>query len=90
MPAYRTKKAASKPKPIKVVRQLPKDTRKLLRWAGTGSEKDYERLRTLAAKARRTVPTHIDGVAIEKLMHTDRLQMIEEIQAAEQKKGNDV
>ena len=84
MPSYSTRKPKPKKKKQQVPKRLPKDPRKLLHWAGTGSEKDYDRLRTLAARARKSVPTHIDGVAVEKLMHTDRLEMIEQIQAAEQ------
>ena len=63
---------------------MPKDPRKLLRWAGRGSVKDYTRLAEAAKKLRNSLPAFIDGVAFEKLTRVDRLLMIEEIQAAEQ------
>ena len=63
---------------------LPKDPRKLLRWAGRGTVKDYTRLAEAAKKLRNSLPAFIDGVAFEKLTRVDRLLMIEEIQASEQ------
>ena len=85
MPRYRTKQV-DKPKRTKrkLPKRLPKDPLKLLRWAGTGTEKDYERLRKLAVKAWPNIPSYIDGKAFERLVHVDRLTMIEEIQASEQ------
>ena len=62
MPTYRTrttgKKAARKQKYPK---RLPRDPRKLFRWAARGSNKDYDKLRALARKARHSMPSHIDG-----------------------------
>mgnify|MGYP000657444085 CR=1 FL=1 len=63
---------------------MPKDPRKLLRWAGRGTVKDYTRLAEAAKKLRNSLPAFIDGVAFEKLTRVDRLLMIEEIQASEQ------
>ena len=86
MPTYRSRAKTSnktRRKP-KVPKRLPRDPAKLFRWAAYGSSSDYERLRELARKARRSLPTHIDGEAFERLMHVDRLSMIEEIQASEQ------
>ena len=80
MPTYRTRAGAKKKKG----KPLPRDPAKLFRWAAYGSGEDYEKLRELARKARRSLPTHIDGEAFERLMHVDRLSMIEEIQASEQ------
>ena len=87
MPTYRTRTKNStgrKRAKRKYPKRLPRDPRKLFRWAASGSNKDYEKLRELARKARHSLPTHIDGVAFERLMHVDRLRLIEEIQQAEQ------
>ena len=86
MPSYRTRTARTKKKKKlpRASRRLPQDPRKLFRWAARGSERDYEKLRQLARKARKSLPTHIDDAAFEKLEHVDRLTMIEEIQAAEE------
>ena len=84
MPRYKTKVLAhKKPKRRpKLVKRMPRDPRKLMHWAGRGKPQDYEKLWALAAKARHGLPAYIDGAAFERLMHVDRLQMIEEIQAA--------
>lgn len=86
MPTYRTKPAASKPRRLKrkYPKRLPRDPRKLFRWAALGSVADYEKLRNLAKKARRSRPKHVDAAAFERITTVDRLRMIEEIQAAEQ------
>ena len=85
MPSYRTRTTRTPKKKVrKYVQRLPRDPAKLFRWAARGTVKDYERLRQLARKARHNLPAHIDGVAFEKLMHVDRLTMIEQIQAAEE------
>ena len=85
MPTYRTREQKTKKKgPRRYPKRLPRDPDKLFRWAAKGSPVDYERLRALAKKARHSLPAHIDGVAFEKLMHVDRLTMIEQIQAAEE------
>jgi len=87
MPTYRTKAATQTKKARrgrKYAKRLPRDPAKLFRWAAKGSVQDYEKLRAAARKARHSLPSHIDGVAFEKLMHVDRLLMIEQIQAAEQ------
>ena len=86
MPTYRsrTAKATSKRKVRKYAKRLPRDPRKLFRWAARGSQADYEKLRKLARKARQSIPMHIDRDAFDRLEHVDRLRMIEEIQAHEQ------
>ena len=84
MPTYRTRQTTKKKGPRRYPKRLPRDPDKLFRWAAKGSPVDYERLRALAKKARHSLPAHIDGVAFEKLMHVDRLTMIEQIQAAEE------
>ncbi len=86
MPTYRTRTAGgdAKKKKRKYPKRLPKEPKKMYRWAARGTVKDYEKLRSLAAKARHSLPTHIDGEAFERIIHVDRLRMIEEIQAAEQ------
>ncbi len=88
MPTYRTRTAnganAAKKKKRKYPKRLPRDPKKMYRWAARGTVKDYEKLRDLAAKARHSLPAHIDGVAFERIIQVDRLRMIEEIQAAEQ------
>ena len=86
MPTYRTRTAggAAKKKKRKYPKRLPRDHKKMYRWAALGTVKDYEKLRDLAAKARHSLPAHIDGVAFERIIQVDRLRMIEEIQAAEQ------
>ena len=87
MPNYRRrgKQAnAAKGKKPKYPKRLPRDPVKLLRWAARGTVKDYARLRDLAKKARASLPAHIDRAAFERLLHVDRLTMIEEIQAAEE------
>ena len=85
MPTYRTKThGKKKPKRIrKFPKRLPKDPKKLFRWAAKGNDDDYAKLRKLARKARNSVPNTIDRNAYEKLTNVDRLEMIEEIQAAE-------
>ena len=90
MPRYstRAKKKPAARKVRKYAKRLPRDPRKLLRWAAKGSLKDYEKLAALAKKMRRSLPAYIDGVAFEKLMHVDRLTMIEEIQASEEHGGS--
>ena len=87
MPSYRTRESASKAvtsRTRKYKKRLPRDPAKLFRWAAKGSYVDYEKLRALAKKMRHSVPAFIDGVAFETLMHVDRLEMIEQIQAAEE------
>ena len=87
MPTYKTRaKRPQKKKPVGrgTKKGMPQDSRKLLRWAGRGSVKDYTRLAEAAKKLRHTLPAFIDGEAFEKLLRVDRLLMIEEIQAAEQ------
>lgn len=83
MPSYKTRTVKRKSRKPRLPKRLPRDPNKLMHWAGRGSVQDYEKLRKLAAKARHSLPAHIDGVAFEKLMHVDRLTMIAEIQAAE-------
>ena len=94
MPKYAMRK---KPKPTqeqrtegiygrdrrKYKKRLPKDPSKLLRWAGSGTIEDFDRLHKLARKARATVPTYLEG-AIERISTIDKLGLIEEIQASEQ------
>ena len=85
MPTYRTRDQKTKKRASrKYPKRLPRDPAKLFRWAAKGSLVDYEKLREIAKKARHSLPAFIDGVAFEKLMHVDRLTMIEEIQASEQ------
>ena len=89
MPNYRTwtapvANATKKKKTRKYAKRLPRDPKKMYRWAARGTEKDYAKLRDLAAKARHSLPAHIDGEAFERIAHVDRLRLIEEIQAAEQ------
>ena len=85
MPAYRTKTAGAAPKrKRKYPKRLPRDPKKLFRWAARGTVQDYEKLRNLARKARHSLPAYIDGEAFERVTNVDRLRMIEEIQAAEQ------
>ena len=87
MPTYRTQAAdqsAQKKKRRRYPKRLPRDPRKLFRWAARGSDADYEKLRALARKARRSLPAHINSDAYERLENIDRLTMIEEIQAHEQ------
>ena len=89
MPNYRTwtapvANATKKKKARKYAKRLPRDPKKMYRWAARGTEKDYAKLRDLAAKARHSLPAHIDGEAFERIAHVDRLRLIEEIQAAEQ------
>ena len=77
MPNYRTRTARTHKKKKKLPRasrRLPQDPRKLFRWAARGSERDYEKLRQLAKKARKSLPSHIDEAAFEKLTHVDRLR----------------
>ena len=93
MPKYRTRMRertdlparmeANVEKTRKYKKRLPKDTRKLLRWAGLGTRKDYTKLQELAKKARAGLPSYIDGVAVELLMRVDKQMLIEQIQASE-------
>ena len=85
MPTYRTKVAAAtaKKRKRKYPKRLPRDPKKLFRWAARGTVQDYEKLRNLARKARHSLPAYIDGEAFERVTNVDRLRMIEEIQAAE-------
>ena len=64
----------------KYTKRLPKDPNKLLRWAGSGTVEDYDRLHKLARRARATVPTYLEE-AVERISTIDRLGLIEEIQA---------
>ena len=86
MPSYKTRRSdkPAKKKARKYAKRLPLDPTKRLRWAARGTVKDYARLRELAKKARASLPAHIDRDAFERLLHVDRLTMIEEIQAAEE------
>ena len=85
MPSYRTRDSKHAKKKVRVyARRLPRDPRKLFRWAARGSPKDYEKLRQLARRARNSVPAHIDPRAYDELEHVDRLRMIEQVQAQEQ------
>ena len=86
MPSYKTRRSdkPAKKKARKYAKRLPLDPTKRLRWAARGTVKDYARLRELAKRARASLPAHIDRDAFERLLHVDRLTMIEEIQAAEE------
>ena len=87
MPSYKTRdsdKPTKKKGARKYPKRLPRAPEKLLRWAAKGAASDYEKLRELAKKMRHQLPAYIDGVAFEKIMHVDRLEMIEQIQAAEE------
>ena len=86
MPSYKTRRSdkPAKKKARKYAKRLPLDPTKRLRGAARGTVKDYERLRELAKRARASLPAHIDRDAFERLLHVDRLTMIEEIQAAEE------
>jgi hypothetical protein len=88
MPTYRTRQgtAASKKRKKKrnYPKRLPRDPKKLFRWAARGSGTDYEKLRNLAKKARAGLPVHIDSEAFDRITRVDRSLMIEEIQAAEE------
>ena len=85
MPTYRTRTVRpAKKKARKYPKRLPRDPNKLFRWAARGTDKDYEKLRKLARKARNSLPAHIDANAFERLQNVDRLRFIEEIQASEQ------
>ena len=86
MPSYKTRRSdkPAKKKARKYAKRLPLDPTKRLRWAARGTVKDYERLRELAKRARASLPAHFDRDAFERLLHVDRLTMIEEIQAAEE------
>ena len=85
MPTYRSRTTRTpKRKVRKYPKRLPRDPHKLLRWAVRGKPKDYEKLRQLARKARRSLPVHIDQDAFARLEKIDRLTMIDEIQAHEQ------
>ena len=85
MPSYRTrKKKTLKKKPRTHLKRLPRDPRKMLNWAGRGTEKDYTKLRSLAKKLLSKRPSYIDNAAAEKLTRIDKLLLIEEIQANEQ------
>lgn len=83
MPRYSTATKKKKRGKRKMPKRLPKDPDKLLRWAGTGTEKDYDKLRKLAVRAG-VPPSYIDGKAVEILSRINRLTMIEQIQAAEE------
>ena len=83
MPRYRTRPKKVKKKK-KAPKQLPRDPRKMLNWAGRGTNKDYEKLRSLAKKYLNKRPSYIDNAAAEKLTRIDKMLMIEEIQANEQ------
>ena len=86
MPSYKTRRSdkPAKKKARKYAKRLPLDPTTRLRWAARGTVKDYARLRELAKRARASLPAHIDRDAFERLLHVDRLTMIEEIQAAEE------
>ena len=84
MPTYRTRQTTKKKGPRRYPKRLPRDPKKLFRWAARGSRQDYEKLQNLARKARNSLPAHINQEAYDRLLHVDRLTMIEEIQAAEQ------
>ena len=85
MPTYRTRTVRpAKKKARKYPKRLPRDPNKLFRWAARGTDKDYEKLRKLARKARNSLPANIDANAFERLQNVDRLRFIEEIQASEQ------
>ena len=84
MPTYRSRAKKTTRKVRKYPKRLPRDPRKLYRWAARGTPRDYEKLRQLARKARGARPAHIDAGAYDRLMATDRLRMIEEIQQHEQ------
>ena len=83
MPNYRTRQKKQLKKK-RVSKRLPRDPRKMLNWAGRGSDKDYEKLRSIAKKLLNKRPSYIDNDAAEKLLSVDKLLMIEQIQANEQ------
>ena len=69
MPTYRTQAAGAAPKKRRrYPKRLPRDPRKLFRWAARGSDADYQKLRALARKARRSLPAHINRDAYERSM----------------------
>lgn len=91
MPNYSTgkrkKKVKAVPTPATTRKKRPshitRDRRILLSWAVRGSPVDYAKFREYALQARRSLPVWIDGTAYDRLLHTDRAQMVEALQEAE-------
>ena len=89
MPNYSTgkRKKRKKPKPAATRKKRPshitRDRRILLSWAVRGSPVDYAKFREYALQARKSLPVWIDGVAFDRLLHTDRGQMVQALQEAE-------
>lgn len=92
MPNYKTGKRKKKSKRAKTAEttrmkkrpsHITSDRRILLSWAVRGTPVEFAKFRDYALKARRSLPVWIDGVAYDKLLHTDRGKMITDLQDAE-------
>ena len=62
--------------------QVPRDKRKLSRWAVQGTHDDYEKLRRHARRLSETAPSYVSQGAVDLLSNADRVSMI---QAAHEK-----
>ena len=68
MPKYKTKKVRAALKRRKsAIKAVPRDKRLLLRWARTGTPKDYEKLNKLANRSLLEVPNWVDMETVKKL-----------------------
>ena len=68
MPRYKTKKVRAALKRRKAaIKVVPRDKRQLLRWARTGTPKDYEKLNKLANRKLLEVPKWVDIDTVKKL-----------------------
>ena len=84
MPRYKTRGSNRRARERKRIRaQIPRDKRKLRRWAVRGTHADYEKLRNAAAKHEADKPSYISNKAYRMLMNAERSTMIEAAGAKE-------
>ena len=84
MPRYKTRGSNRRARERKRIRaRIPRDKRKLQRWAVRGTHADYEKLRNAAAKHEAEKPSYISNKAYRMLMNAERSTMIEAAGAKE-------
>lgn len=80
MPKYTTRKRAAQKRKRKTLSKIiSKDKRILKRWAASGTEADYAKLRKYAAKLTDGAPSYILPESMQELQHTNRRRMIESL-----------
>ena len=78
MPHYKSRSKSRRAREKKRIRaQIPRDKRKLARWAVRGSHADYEKLRNAALTHGPNKPSYVQDDALRQLQSADRNTVIQ-------------